>query len=875
MAGDFSDEEWDLPDDQLDALEQNAIRSTQQPPQQQQHRYPHQHQPSTNTDGPSNRANGLNLANTQRLDTPALQRALAAARNGRHLRTDVGREGNDSPVLDEDGFPLVLEEEQPVVPPRRLDETAQREQWRLNRFAPQQSQPQPPYRPASRAIPRQAHQIYHQQPQPAASARSPVRQTIRDPDPTATSLQGDAALTELERLRKERDVLAQSLNDATTQLQTARGEIAVIRSKTANDIKSAERQMSVLKKQIQEESTKHQAALRSKDAAYDRLATEASFLKHEVSEQTRKIDALQRPAKDKPLQDRSHQINFSPRKGPISNINDGFNDDEVISFSPTKSPAKNRRSKPNTPTKKRKQPTSNVPDVPPLVLRLSGEQLPPQAAKSKDKPETQIVRDYRSQQNLKLLQDVLSFRPLERGKTILEILVLHAFPSDPARPLSSVLLAETSQLRGQRLPGDLLGVFIKLLERCRKEEHYKPLAVLLPTIKHILHLEPTVVDAELIQSIIPPLEAIAMINPRKRFVLADRNQIWDEKNPRPTISPDVNSTACLDLLCVIAGLVADEESLIDLFWQRLPYEVILLILTPRQQLADIELILELLATSIRKDSFGVLHSAPEDQALMETHILDKMAYLLWDPPKPIINSHPQPRRLRKQQTPPTPTSKSVSSGPSNLTPAPALVTDLPTPTRFEICQLRLKIISLFTHIIVTSQPHPHKAALPTHHGTNFVLSHPNAIARLVRCLYDEVSALYTSPPTLAPLHAQLVNRITYLLHHILTSPQATSASSKFDWTKALSGTLVGVHKFRVVMTRLAFRDDVDGGVASGVTEETMAMAEEILQEYVTPDEAVQILEAFGKGPGGDEAEAEAEAEADVEMEGAGGQGMAG
>lgn len=89
--------------------------------------------------------------------------------------------------------------------------------------------------------------------------------------------------------------------------------------------------------------------------------------------------------------------------------------------------------------------------------------------------------------------------------------------------------------------------------------------------------------------------------------------------------------------------------------------------------------------------------------------------------------------------------------------------------------------------------------------------------------------------------------------------------------------MVGVHKFRVVMTRIAFREEKPAGAAESdyISEESVIKATEVLEEYVTPDEAVQLVEVLGrsemdgedvemymKDPGEDAMDADGDAEAE-------------
>lgn len=858
MAGDFSDEEWDISDDQLSALEHNAILSTQQ--QQIKDR-------SGSRDISNNNNNNRNSGSTLRLDTPVPQKVVAAA-SGAQPQQNVQRRNEDSfdnPALDEDGVPLVVEEQsfQPYAQSKRVDETAQREQWRQNRFAQKNGQPQ--YRPPAKAIPHRAYQTYQQQnPQYGRSMqqnqalpaqRTPVgtqltpgsQSAIHQPAPLVAP---SVTHSELEKERRERELLQQKLDSLTAELHTAKGENAVIRGKNANDAKLAERQLNAAKRQMQELATKHQAELQSRDAAYTELTTHYKFVQHELDVQSLKINTLQKQAKDKSVQDRPSEAIPSPRKNLHNTLRDGFDDDQMLQLSPARSPARRKSTKPTTPSKKRKLPVNGV-DEPALTLNFSQPQVeaqePPIDEQTKPKPAAQIVKDYQTEEHLRLLQAVLNFHPPGSRDNLVESLVNHSFPSDPNRSLSSLLLLDTSQLKGNRFPGDLLGVFVKLLDKCVKEDYYSPLSILLPVVELVLDLDPTVVDAELIQTLVQTLQNLAMTNPRKRWAL-ENNKVWDENKPKPKLNPDVNTTYCLDLLFTIASLALDEPELLRLFWRRVDTELVLLMLFPFQPIPDLHLMLELLSTSIQPTTFGNI-CTPEQQGRMETYIVDKICFLLLDPPKHPVKLHPR--------RPYSSASATIEKQPKKLTRLPK-DTDPdpipePPPTRLEICNLRLHVLALLSSLLSSSRIRNNDPQI-AHRGTSIFLSHPTAIARLVRVLYDEVNALSSNLPTQA-LHAKLVNTTTTLLHQILLSSSATDPKGSFELQRALSGTLLGVHKFRVVMTRIAFREEKPAGdiQEDDISEESVIKATEILETYVTPDEAVQLVEVLGRADGeGDE-----------------------
>lgn len=845
MAGDFSDEEWDISDDQLQDLEHSAILSTQQ--QQQR----------TNT----GRNGSTHSGSTVRLETPVQQKTATTARGLQNIQ-QRNEDSFDNPALDEDGVPLVVEEQrqQTYVHPKRTDETTQREQWRLNRFA--QKNGQPPYRPPAKPIPHQAYQSYqHQNPQygrslqsnqPPAAVKTPVATQATPPSqPIAqqpVSVPAPLAIrTELERERREREALQQKLESLTKELHTARGEAAVVRSKNANDIRLAERQLAAAKRQMQEQVTKHQAELEKRNAAYAALTDEHKLAVHDLNQQTDKIQALQRQIKDNTARGPSTEVIASPRKNLHNTLRDGFDDDEILLLSPSKSPARRKTPKPSTPSKKRKHPV-NVVEEPTLTLRFSQPQdelqEPAKSESAGPKAITKVVKDRQTEEHLKLLQAVLNFRPPGSQDTLVECLVGYKFPSDPNRSLSSLVLHETSKLEGSRFPGELLGIFARLLTRCGKEDYYKPLNVLLAAVKLVLDLDPTIIDGEVVRTLVRPLQDLASINPRKRWNI-DKNKFSGDSNTKPRLDSDINTTECLDLLFVMASLILDEPELIQEFWRCVDTELVLLMLTPFQTIPDLHLMLELLSTSIQPTTFGNICKA-EEQARMETYAVDKACFLLWDPPRRTVKSHPR--------RPPTSASAKIDEiqrRPIRPAKNPEPLAELP-PTRLEICKLRLQVLSLLFSLLTFGKPHPHShpsLSEGAHHGTSILLSHPTAIARLVRLLYDEVTLLSANLPTHS-FHVRIVNTTTTLLHHVLLSPAATDPKGNFELQRALSGTLVGVHRFRVVMTRIAFREERAGG-EEGISEESAIKATEVLEEYVTPDEAVQLVEVLGRGEGDD------------------------
>lgn len=833
MAGDFSDDEWDIPDDELEVLENNAVTSTQQQPRLLQ----------TNRPTHASRLSSADLSKTERYPSTTVasgshnRPSAHSLDNAKQLRQD---DSFEKVSLDEDGMPLVVEAKEPQSIPRSIDETTAREQWRVNRFSDKRPPPQPAYR-------QPVYGNYQQPSQHAMGATSGSfgSQSSHFSRHRQNNDADEALRAKVVELEKDRELLAKSLEAATNELRTAKGEITIIRENNSREFKTSERQMVALRKQMQEDSEKHLTTVQTKDAMYSELNIQSKYLKHDLDEQLRKVQSLQRQLKERPLQDRPNDVNLTPRKTHVQSLRDGFDDDEVMTLSPVKSPAKGgRRSKPGTPTnRKRKQP--GVDDPIALQLKLSteasgddpGESAPKQSETRPPSVSVVVQKDHTVEHHLRFLQKVLNFHPGGGPHTLVEKLMDFSFPSLPTKSLSSILLAQASTLTGERFPGDLLQMFIGLMSQAYEEHYHAPISLLLETVEHVLDIEPLIIDTDIVMNLVKTLEHLAYINARVRWALHDRNRLAELKNSRempemPAYEPAVSTTACLNILFTVANLIVDSPELIELFWKCMQTDFVLLLLSSSQTIPDIILMLSIVETSITPTHFG---NVCNEQDKLETYILDKTSFLLYDTPKPI------PQR--------------ISAIKNRILVVPNAPCEK-VPTRLQICDLRLKVLHFLGAVAVTSSyPLSPKRSLEHHHGTTLIaLKHPNCLARLVRSAYDELSHLYRTNPAVPThtLHAQLVNQATAIIHHVLTSPQALGTAPGPDGSrrgtelsKMMAAVPVGMHKFRVVMSRLAFREGT--GPCDGlITERTREMAEEVLEVNVGPDEAVGLLEAFGR-----------------------------
>jgi hypothetical protein len=784
----FSDDGFDeFNDTTLQELEHNAILSTQQA-RAQPIKQPQQ-------------------VISHRPVVPVPNRGFTAA----HIRPNnpLQDEFDDDSFewIGEDRVPTPVDEVRAFIPQRiPPSETTQREQWRAQRFGgpPMQAQP------TAQVAQRQQYSNY-QQPQtaralyngPIARPAAPNATAFDAPKATPAdraSEQDSALLARIEELTKERDKLTTELHATKTEVMTQKGEIAIIRENKNKETKVLDRQMVAMKTSMQEELAKSRASYEALSEQNSRIVSDNSFLKHELAEESEKTKTLQIRLKEKPRDGPTGPVT-TPRKGGGNSLRDGFDDDEIMVMSPVKSL---RRSKPPTPTAagKRKRKADAQSPIKPLVFRNSANASDDGAViQLETKAVTVVRKDKRTERHLRFIQKVLSYKLIDSGVQLIEHCVKYSFPSEPNRSFAGILLDGTAALSGPRIPADLLQIFLELWARSLREKYYDCVAVLMEAVDYIVNLDMSVLDKPSLTAIVPVLQDSVGINAEIRFKhspVYHKNQNVGRPTPQASLIHAINSTSCLQLLYKIACIIASDFALIDHFWRSVSTDFILMLLNSWQPIPDISLIFSLLATSIFPDTFGNICADQVTQGKMEGYIIDRISYLLWETPK-------------------------VDEG-------------LSPPTKAYITEFRLKAMELLSRLAIFSSLPPHDD--PTHHGSLLLASHPSAIARIVRSLYDSVAVLYTCPTQeLTSLHSNLINMGVWLLYHL-----TTIHASDIDLGKKLVAVNGGINKHRVVLTRLAFSEGLY--VDREVTDETVTMATAMLEESVTPDEAETLIEAF-------------------------------
>ncbi|CAG8882994.1 unnamed protein product [Penicillium egyptiacum] len=601
--------------------------------------------------------------------------------------------------------------------------------------------------------------------------------------------QGNAAAeinARLVQMEQEREQMLQELAEARMQVETKSGEISIIRRKQATMTQDYDRQIASLRKSMADEMAKHKQEIEAVMSEGKVLATENVFLQHDLVDEAYQL----RNYKSK---HREVEAPVTPRKSRVLPFRDGFDDDEIAMVSPSKSAARSKRATPTVPGKRKRQSSQDGPT--PLQLNPAGVELimadaidTPAEVDEVKRKSTDTGRNHQ-----RFMMRLLSHRTHPNEETDFEAMAKLAFPSEPHRPMSSILMEVMASVDPSRYVLEYTQTIASLWQRAINEKFYEPIPRFEAITKYSL-MSDDVLLSELITPLVGVLQDTVEVNavPRFKYAPASRDKRITRQTPQSDLQPLVDSTKAMRLLYQIACGVLHIKSAMETFWQNIRISFILVMLHPSHPLGDIVLLMNLLSTSIRADSFGPIRTSDQDQLDVQKWIVDRLTHMLSEPAIPDEGVEPY--------------------------------------TAYDICAMRLEVLLLLESLAFNPMAPSQK------HASTILALHPNALARLFRSMYDELDALYSSPPESA-LRVALVNGLMRLVFGVMRQH-----GPLINMQEKLACVPGSKQKHLVVLTRLAF---CDGTVLeAGIDDETVDMAHELLEEWTNPQEAESLAEAF-------------------------------
>ena len=585
----------------------------------------------------------------------------------------------------------------------------------------------------------------------------------------------------------------QEIAAARAAAATRAGEISIVRANQARSTEQYDIQLAALHKAMAESAAMHKEEVQAARAEGRRIATENAFLKHDLMEEARQRN-IQKP-KGKSI---GREPPVTPKKTKGLLFRDGFDDDEILAVSPSRSAeGRPRRGAPMVPGKRRKREDE---DGHVHSLQLSQEaaamEEPDQEMRDRDVVEQADKRTLVRQvadSNVLYMKRILNHRTRPYMQRDMEVMGSLAFPSEPQRMLSSIVLEKMTSAHSGNCLVSHGEAIASMWSRSLKEKFFKPVPIFVSNVKLILAINGPSCAPKLVGHIVPVLQDSAEVNGVRRFHYSPTLLGAIRQIPQSELQPEVESTAALRLLRDVACACLHIDGAMEDFWRQIRYNFILMTLNCSQPIQDITLSLDLLMTSIRRDSFGPILDTEENQRANEAYIVDRAASLLSE-------------------------QLLVDEGRESYVP-------------FEICDMRLQVIAFLSAVAFGN------AACATTHGSFVIADHPTVLARLVRAMHDEVDALSSCPPE-QDLRSSLVNGLMRLIYGVLQN----SGSGVVDLQTKLRRVAGAKQKFLVVLTRLAFSDGLI--LEAAITDATVEMAHEILDSVVNPQEAEALLDAF-------------------------------
>ncbi|KAF2417430.1 hypothetical protein EJ08DRAFT_643539 [Tothia fuscella] len=634
---------------------------------------------------------------------------------------------------------------------------------------------------------------------PGASAR--YNGTLREDESYVTALEQPsvdvAALqAQLLQFQQENLNLRRAVDETKSTVQSKSGENAILRQKLEKQARDSNQKESTIRQVYEEKIAKQKAETERIKSENAKVITDNRFLQHDLTLEAGKAKQLQKNLKNGSLKEHASPAS-TPKKHKVLPFRDGFDDDDVVMFSPSKS-----RSKPSTPSKganKRKRGVNEQSPMQPLQLPLS--EPKPAPSPSQRPADTVVTSDLLQrltvgEDKLHFVQNLLGYQLMDSEERIFEALTRYSFPSSPKKKLSSIVYDNLSLNSFDKSDTDaanhFCGIMVSLWDQCLAERCYDPLALIIETLQFILDSESIAFARRQIETIVPLAIATSDI---VAIPIARASITKDVKleHTTSTLSGTIDVLACLTLLHTLAQAAAPFPDAIAQFWRHMKFDFVLLMLMKAQPLSQIMLMLELLQTSALESTFGAILSDDEGlerQARREGDTIDRLTLLLFETPKSPFEDDFNPS---------------------------------------QILELRIELLTVLSTLILHT------------HGGKALSLHRHALGRLFKFLHDSINDLYNYTTTQNhKLQIETVNMTIRLIHHLLTE-----FADSTDIRAKLATVQGGAHIHLIALTRLAFSERLvfEGGLGT----EEVDMAHQLLDEYLSPDEGEALLQMFSSG----------------------------
>ncbi|KAF2623243.1 hypothetical protein BU25DRAFT_401073 [Macroventuria anomochaeta] len=626
--------------------------------------------------------------------------------------------------------------------------------------------------------------------------------------PRQSQADPDQLLSRIKKLEQEKAREKRDAENLKSKLQTKSGEADTLRRRHDAELRRHERQLADQQQFHGGEVAKLRAEIEKLRREKEQASTDSMFHQHDVRE-AGMAPRTRKPMATRPKANTAVSPAGTPRKEPRRPLGDGFDDDDVVMASPSRTRERQKAATPSLAGKRKR----TVVDATPIPLQLSEPRTQPRE-KEAERVEGEVQIDaalleyFREDDGrFDLLHRLLAHTSSNGTDRILEALAQHSFPSDTSKRLSSIFydaLAAKAFSDVHALALDICFAICDLWAQCLAERYYAPVNLLLDALHFVLACGRCETACEIKGRFVPlMIDSIDLVaNPLSKAAKVGHEAVVAlYASGHREITAQIDVLDCLELLHLIAtSCVSLDGTESAELWESIPSDFAIMLLNKEQPVAQISLMLRIISTSALSTSIGPItdsDSQTDSQASREEALIGRLTNIFTE--TPTITADPFPL--------------------SSLSPP----SDPPeTITETDILDLRLQVVDLLTSLSIPQ------------HGATRLAQNRICIGRLIKYLDRLLNMLYKSP--LAPTQdvtIDSINATMKLIYHIVTS------NPGFDIKSKLVNTLGGQHAYLVSLTRLAFSEGLV--LEAGIEEAVIDMAHHILDEGLSLEEG----EAFG------------------------------
>lgn len=878
----FSDDGFDdLNDDALQELENNAIQSTQaQKYGQRQTKWPNDNGDYGLEDDDLDdtividEAAHLSVRHSVERQVPGYSNTANQPSLGQDARTLPSR-GIQQPRWQQPASGPKLPMPYQARPPPPPSSASIRNGPPLNPMPPRMGPP--PLPASSRALP--THSQYTRPQGPPTSSFPPAHSQSRGVPQSQSQSQSATASKSSTNLVEALQARVRALEN---DLNSARGEVSIVRSKHDKSVAAHDAEVAKLKKQNAETLAKQERVVESALHAQKAAATELQFTRQDLREE------LQRSKKQRTESVQSGTS--TPRKNKANgrkNVADGFDDLEILP-SPSKGVGGTKgKSKiasvalgERTPTKgKRKRPAV---DSPVSALEVEDDAVMVDAAAGMspvqvDTPGT-VLRP--SALPYDLLRLVLDHGAIHGQPLTFDLLARYSYPSDPEQSFAGIIFQKIPSLGDPRDPIRLLIDFcemvIDLWDQCLREKYYEPIYDLVALITFILQLNTISVAPYITSTLIPVAQTTIYLLAVPRFE-SENGDLSTSSDPTiEHLTLNIDTEGVLQLM-YLAALGCVDSYLLDpvnplnlgperdppqrLFWKLMQIDFVLAMLSHKQPRDEFLGMLSLLCASCLPETIGPITDDPaRDPTFVADSLVERVSKIMHQPmlwvttpssPQPSTSSAPLPYghracviRLASLQA-----LMAFAQSPLGAKQLALSVTAIPRLVNV-LCGAIDALYDMDVPMDMFKLPSPAPEAEPAPPAADqekapvdadVMQIDPSEEADTNTIVDDPPSPSSQLDPAPTPLLYTLISSIILLLHTLVTDPVT---SEHTDMRAKLSTSHGASQKYLLTLSRLNFAEE-DLMLEAGIDPATCDRANDLLDLAITPDEAEGVRSVFG------------------------------